>query len=200
MRYYYHYFPRLLLGHHHITFTLSTLSPWHAEVALGWNSPWSQPGKTAFLCCAGNRKNIMSSAVTFANICCAATSLALLGEKAGSKAVVICFPDWLGCIQTGLFACESRCICGKQNFTFLWLSFFWGPDWGSTKIVWKLQILNRSPSSGVLLSQCQGCNCSVCKLGRQSSVYPTVVSSLNSQKWSHALKLLSSPCLRVTRT
>lgn len=45
--------------------------------------------------------------------------------------------------------------------------------------------------SSLLLSQPQGCNCSVCKFGRQTQLTPQlVVSCLSLKSWKHALKSL----------
>lgn len=46
--------------------------------------------------------------------------------------------------------------------------------WQPAKTEWNFQALNLSRLPGLLLSWPQGCNCSVFKLERQSSVYPTV--------------------------
>lgn len=172
MRYYYHCFPWLLLSCHHIMFTLSSLSP---RQALGCNSAWSQPGKTAFLCCAGNRKNIMSSAVTFAKICyCAAASLTW--RKSWGQGFCNPLPR-----RTGLYLDRSIALPLKagtsvvsQTLSFSGLALFGVQNCQSAKTARKLQVLNLSPPPGLLFSQPQGCNCSICMLGRQSSVYPTV--------------------------
>lgn len=151
-------------------FTSSSFSPWHV---LGCNSAWSQPGKTAFLCCAGNRKNIMSFTVTFSQICCcAAVSLTLLGERVDVKAPVASFPGWLRLYPARLIALLwkqghlwSAKLCLSLGELFLGVL-----NWQSAKTARKLQVLNLSPPPSLLFSQPQGCNCSICMLEEKAQI------------------------------